>query len=232
MLRRRRLSSRSAVVIGNPAFDRVAQPDTSARTRQLFGINVAPLPGAEQEAKEIASILGVSPILGDSATEEKVKSLISPKVLHIATHGYFMEGEGPAYLRSGLLLAGAAVWNEFYPPPGVEDGRLTAREVSAMNLWGTQLVVLSACETGLGDITGEGLYGLQRAFLEAGALAVIATLWPIDDTATKELMTRFYQNWLKAGEKAEIETVFAEKLKDFRRRYREPYYWGAFVLMR
>ncbi|MDW8417286.1 MAG: CHAT domain-containing tetratricopeptide repeat protein [Bacteroidia bacterium] len=244
VVERRRLAAQKPVVIGNPAFDQTSSQGTGVRSYRLFEGGIPPLPGAEAEVKEVAKLLGVSPLIGDSATEEQVKHLKSPQILHIATHGYFREGTGSALLRSGLLLAGAAVWDSLYPPLGVDDGHLTAREVSGINLLGTDLVVLSACETGLGDITGEGLYGLQRAFLEAGAQRVIATLWQIDDAATRELMQLFYERMVtlekrkprllnsRVSENTLSDRAFAEALGVFRRKYREPYYWGAFIIMR
>ncbi|MCS6895777.1 MAG: CHAT domain-containing protein [Bacteroidia bacterium] len=246
VLKQRQFPSQPPVVIGNPAFGIAPSvgAGTGMRVYRLFQSAIPPLPEAEAEAAVVARLLGVEPLIGEAATEERVKLLRSPKVLHIATHGYFQEGRGSPLLRAGLLLAGAAVWDSLYPPLGIEDGLLTAREVSSMNLLGTELVTLSACETGLGDITGEGLYGLQRAFLEAGAKRVIATLWPIDDAATREIMTSFYQKWTTAlksnssptkySDKGEeiIDQAFADALRDFRRRYKSPYYWGAFILMR
>ncbi|MCX7651429.1 MAG: CHAT domain-containing protein [Bacteroidia bacterium] len=241
------------IVIGNPAFDRVPAPISGGKVRshRLLGMAITPLPGAEQEAREIAQLLNIRPVIGDSATEEFVKSLLGPQILHIATHGYFQEGTGSAMLRSGMLFAGAAVWDSLYPPPGSDDGYLTAREAASMNLIGTEVVVLSACETGLGDITGEGLYGLQRAFLEAGAQRVVATLWQIDDAATQELMKLFYQEWVAITkpisskrrrrqrespsnelEDSLVDMAFKKASDRFRNSYPEPYYWGAFIVVR
>lgn len=135
-------------------------------------------------------------------------------------------------LEGGLLFAQAALWDSLYPPLGEEDGRLTAQEATTLNLLGTDLVVLSACETGLGEVKGEDLYGLQRAFLEAGVTRVIATLWQVDDEATRRLMVDFYRRWQMKGKgrKAAVralDTAFREALKAFRKRYPEPYYWGG-----
>ncbi|MBL7806639.1 MAG: CHAT domain-containing protein, partial [Saprospiraceae bacterium] len=161
--------------------------------------------------------------LGYEATEESFKQIgqngPSPSLLHIGTHGFFfpdpqdtsrrrasLTGNEPAFkisefsmIRSGLKLAGSRyAWENGHPlPGGHEDGILTAYEVSQMNLSNTQLVVLSACETGLGDIRGnEGVYGLQRAFRIAGAKNVLMSLWKVPDDATEKLMTRFYTHWL------------------------------------
>ncbi|MEN3041630.1 MAG: CHAT domain-containing protein, partial [Bacteroidia bacterium] len=187
LLRRGRFPAKPPVVVGNPDFS--AAPDTlpEKRTRsyRLFEAGIPPLPGAEIEAKGVGQLLGVQPVIGETATESFVKSLQSPQVLHVATHGYFVGGGKNPLLAGGLLLAQAAVWDSLFPPLGMDDGRLTAQEASNLNLIGTELVVLSACETGLGEVRGEGLYGLQRAFLEAGAQRVISTLWQIDDEATQ-----------------------------------------------
>ncbi|MCX7652599.1 MAG: CHAT domain-containing protein, partial [Bacteroidia bacterium] len=161
-----------------------------------------------------------------------VKRLQSPQVLHVATHGYFVGGGKNPLLAGGFLLAQAAVWDSLFPPLGRDDGRLTAQEVSNLNLIGTELVVLSACETGLGEVRGEGLYGLQRAFLEAGAQRVITTLWQIDDEATRGLMLSFYQSWVKRKRREGVDEVFNRTLRTFREKHPEPYYWGAFVVMR
>lgn len=134
-------------------------------------------------------------------------------------------------MRSGIVLAGANdVWNE--TKPGInnekEDGILTAYEVSLMNLQNTKLVVLSACETGLGDIKGaEGVYGLQRAFRIAGVDMMIMSLWQVPDKETDEFMTAFYNEWLKTKE---IRKAFTNAQKMMRAKY-DPYFWGAFVLI-
>ena len=127
-----------------------------------------------------------------------------PQILHIATHGFFLEDgktakdtakiENPL-LRSGLALAGA---NQSIKE-SKDDGILTALEASGLNLWGTKLVVLSACDTGLGEVrNGEGVYGLRRAFVLAGTESLVMSLWSVSDYVTREMMTNYYKN-LKAG---------------------------------
>ena len=110
----------------------------------------------------------------------------------------------------------------------IESGILTAYEAMNLNLDYTDLVVLSACETGVGDISaGEGVYGLQRAFLVAGAKVLIMSMFKVSDEVTYELMSTFYNKWLSSGE---IRTSFIETKKELRNKYPDPIYWGAFVM--
>jgi CHAT domain-containing protein len=181
------------------------------------------------------------------ATEANLKSIKGPTLMHIATHGYFLkdvENMGSAFgvslenandnplLRSGLMLAGAGTTISGNRMPNLEsndNGVLTAYEAMNLNLEGTDLIVLSACETGLGDIkAGEGVYGLQRAFLVAGADALIMSLWKVDDAATQQLMSNFYSNWIKLGNK---QKAFKQAQMQLMSKYKDPYYWGAFVMM-
>jgi CHAT domain-containing protein len=131
-------------------------------------------------------------------------------------------------LRSGLALAGANTWlSHDELPPEAEDGILTAEDVAGMDLSATQLVVLSACDTGLGEISnGEGVFGLRRAFVLAGAQTLIMSLWKVPDTQTQELMVDFYQRLL-AG--ASCSEALCEAQLILKARYPEPYYWGAFI---
>src|SRR4051794_20168001 len=115
------------------------------------------------------------------------------------------------------------------PPPEAEDGLLTAEDVSGMDLLDTDLVVLSACETGLGEVkTGEGVFGLQRAFVLAGARTLVMSLWSVPDEATRELMVEFYQRLLGGEPRAEALHAAQQAL---RARYPDPYFWGAFVCL-
>lgn len=211
---------------------------------------IAELPGTEKEIEEVQAILAskewiTENFMYDNATEKALKSVNYPRVLHIATHGFFIDeletssglklGAATEYarqnplLRSGLLLSGAAnfIQNDFRLDE--ENGILTAYEAANLNLDNTDLVVLSACETGKGEVqNGEGVYGLQRAFQTAGAQAIIMSLWKVDDAATQELMTSFYQNWVTGKTKAEAFRLAQLQLKS---KYNHPYYWGAFVMM-
>jgi CHAT domain-containing protein len=191
---------------------------------------------------------------GLEATEESFKAMgqsniASPRVLHIATHGFFFPdpaqetavsaedatvfkwSDNPM-IRSGLILAGGNyAWQNGKPvSPDKEDGILTAYEISQMNLSNTELVVLSACETGLGDIQGnEGVYGLQRAFKIAGAKYLIMSLWQVPDRETMEFMTTFYKNWLEG--KMTIPDAFRKTQGEMRDRFGDVFSWGAFVLV-
>ena len=182
------------------------------------------------------------------ATEESFKRLgsqtASPRVLHLATHGFFFpepseeEEQGPVFtssdhpmVRSGLVLTGGnRVWGGEDPFPGQEDGILTALEISQMNLTNTELVVLSACETGLGDIVGsEGVFGLQRAFKMAGVKYLIMSLWQVPDRETKDLMISFYQKWLQ--EDMSIPDAFQSAQKELAEKFYDPYNWAGFILL-
>ncbi len=220
--------------------------------RYMSGGNLmALLPGTKVEVESIAEIYSKAELdpalfLSNEATEQEIKTVNNPRTLHIATHGFFLEsekleeagGEVDTYvenplLRSGLILAGA---NSFIASGQIseeyddgEDGILTAYEAMNLNLDNTDLVVLSACETGLGEVSnGEGVYGLQRAFQVAGAESIIMSMWTVDDAATQELMTNFYNEWIKTGDK---QKAFVSAQKILKEKWKAPYYWGAFVMV-
>ncbi|MDW8348118.1 MAG: CHAT domain-containing tetratricopeptide repeat protein [Bacteroidia bacterium] len=225
-----------AYLIGNPLYQ--IHQDTLQGDDVLTELewrDIEPLEGAEKEVKEASLFLERAiTIVGKDATEEYIKSIKNPRILHIATHGYFKKGQyqssTQAMLNAGLLLAGVVDYDRMKVRPfDKEDGRLTAFEVMNMDLDSTQLVVLSACETALGQASKEGVYGLQRAFKVAGAQRIIMSLWKVNDEATQLLMTKFYENWQKKGisERAAFEIA----QREVRNQYREPYYWGAFVMI-
>lgn len=240
--------NKEAMIVGDPDF----YLDRNTLTRTLPLEHLPELPHTRKEAEGIRDMLTsgnwkCTLLTGISATEQAVRNCKSPGILHLATHGYFipetrssasgnlpgMEGAWLArnpMLRSGLLLTGSASTLAGYntSPDEAEDGILTALEVMNMDLAGTDLVVLSACETGLGELkAGEGLLGLQRGFRIAGAHSVLMTIWNIPDAETSEVMSYFYQNFLKGGTHAE---ALRTTIQQVRTKYPEPYYWGGFVL--
>lgn len=210
---------------------------------------LALLPGTKKEVELIEDLYEKKQLpsityLSNDALEDSVKMVKNPRTLHIATHGFFLESQAgkhadaDAYvenplLRSGLILAGA---NSFISTGAIseeqihqEDGILTAYEAMNLNLDNTELVILSACETGLGEVqNGEGVYGLQRAFQVAGADAIIMSMWTVDDDATQELMTIFYEEWLSGKSKHDAFIAAQKRLKD---KWKSPYFWGAFVMI-
>lgn len=220
-----------------------------------FRVYFPPLAGTIEEGRVVSALLpGSTLVTGTKALEQTVKALHGPEALHIATHGFFkgepqsMEGNtralelesaniantdrGPKtlqvpmenpLLRSGLAMTGANLRS------GAEDGLLTALEVSGMDLWGTKLVVLSACETGLGDVSvGEGVYGLRRALAIAGAQTILMSLWAVDDEATRDLMIGYYRQM--ANGEGRVEALRTAQLGILRTKGRaHPFYWAAFL---
>ncbi len=214
-----------AALFGRPAYS-VSQKENE---------NFVDLPGTGKEVLLIKETLSSSQwktemFTGLDASEKTIKTLKDPKVVHLASHGYFSEPQSAnsyslaeTMIRSGIAMAGA---ND--PAMQDEDGILTAYEVIALDLDATELVVLSACETGKGVINqGEGVYGLQRAFRVAGANHLVMSLWKVDDTATQELMVHFYKQWTATGD---MRGAFRQAQRELRKSYSSPYYWGAFIL--
>ncbi len=233
-----------AVLIGNPQFSTTTYTDNSIN-QPIRSTILVPLPGAEKEVNEIKQILNEikwtqTVHTGNSASEDAVKKLNNPTVLHIATHGYFDAHLSASLnvnplLNSGILLTNAGdTYHSLYtgkiPDQSAEDGILTAYEATSLKLDKTDLVVLSACETGLGQIaSGEGVYGLQRAFKVAGTSEIMMSLWKVDDQTTQELMVEFYKNWLlHSMDKTQAFKSAQLKIKN---KYEHPYYWGAFELV-
>lgn len=216
------------------------------------------LQGTKDEVEHIAGIMrqaniGCELFEGDLGNEESFKALSGSNtdIIHLATHGYFIEGEKAdvndfmqslsplarqktdsvidPLLRSGLILSGGnRAWLGQEVPEGIEDGVLTALEISTMNLSGTDMVVMSACETGLGDITSDGVFGLQRAFKMAGVQTLVMSLWKVDDNATSLMMQTFYEHLLSGMSKRE---AFNLAQAAVRAKYPEPYYWAGFVML-
>jgi len=219
--------------------------------------NPTPLPGTRQEAEAIQRLLPQAQLfLGAEATKERLLRLPTPGILHLATHGFFLEdasapthsravaqfgalGEDPLaarlpdpLLRSGLLFtgAGAPAPDAFSPTQGPPDSALaTALELSGLNLWGTQLVVLSACDTGRGDVKlGQGVYGLRRAFLVAGAETVVMSLWKVNDETTRTLMEAYYTHLLAGQGRA---SALRKAMRSLRATKPEPHYWAPFIAL-
>lgn len=224
---------RTSTILADPAFGDSSgfAAETTRDVVQTGGLSFGPLPGTAVEARALAGILPRSVVLLErDATETAVKSMHGPEVLHIATHGFFIDGSGPDFsdgnplVRSGLALAGA---NE--RRSGNEDGVLTALEVAGLDLWGTQLVVLSACNTGLGETrTGEGVSGLRRALVLAGSESQVISLWSVSDAATRELMVSMYRQLLAGdGRTDALRRVQLEMLRS--RRTSHPFYWAGFI---
>ena len=209
----------------------------------------------ESIAKQIKNVKGMEcqTLSGVAGTEEAFRSLENKtiNIIHLATHGFYwteeeaeqrsmatfiskssyndQNYEDQALIRSGLLFSGANVsLSGTELPDDVEDGVLTALELSEMNLGQIDLVVLSACQTALGEISGEGVFGLQRGFKLAGANSLLMSLWKVDDEATKILMVEFYKNLLEGKNKREALHIAQQTLRNT---HPEPEYWAGFILL-
>ena len=231
-----------------PSLVAAADKHRGTANGDLAGVYFAPLSGTVQEARAIHALFTDSEVLtGTQATKSALQGVLAPSILHIATHGFFLEDpddrplpakskadgtrkaqfrggiENPL-LRSGLALAGA----NLNRATG-EHGILTALEASNLDLWGTKLVVLSACETGVGEVRdGEGVYGLRRSFFLAGTETLVMSLWPVSDEVTRETMIAYYGG-LKKG-LGRGEALHRAQLAMLKRRGREhPFYWASFI---
>jgi CHAT domain-containing protein len=240
-------NNNTAVLLGRPSYNNSSKTSTlnSSETRAFVNNfknqNISDLPGTEAEVNSIAVEMNkqsysVTTYLKEEAAEDKLYTLNSPEILHIATHGYWAGSNNStegfrlfnAMANAGLLLSGVVNYYNTNPYPNTYDGVLTAYEAQNLNLNNTSLVVLSACETTLGYLdAGEGVYGLQRAFRAAGAASTITSLWKVDDAATKDFMIAFYQQYLTTKNKSQA-FLFAQKT--IKEKYLHPYYWGAFIL--
>jgi CHAT domain-containing protein/Tfp pilus assembly protein PilF len=271
----------AALVVANPAFDQLASNASVLAVRPLdpvespFGIGDqqrsadlgslrwSALPGTAKEGQAIAALTGATLLSGSQASASAIEKQAAPRILHIASHGYFLanqptspsgkrglsdsglspmgalpaanlQDESPL-LRSGIVLAGAnqnSTATGMNPGERGDDGYLTALEITQLDWKGTELVVVSACESGKGDIqAGEGVYGLKRAIAVAGARSSLLSLWKVDDAATAAFMQSFYEK-LKTGQgRAD---ALAATQKEFRNHndpgWRHPYVWAAFQL--
>jgi CHAT domain-containing protein len=253
-----------AVIVGNPTFllenedlvfASIEKQSRSINQDELDslqrGASLSQLPATQTEIDLISDNLkskgwDVELISGVDATETRVKSIEAPKILHIATHGFFFEDQEMInhtnmiskdnkkavtnpMTRSGLIFSGAE--NTMNGEVLANDnGWLNSYEASLLNLRGTELVVLSACKTGSGEVqNGKGVYGLQRAIRVAGAESLIMSMWEVDDKATQELMTLFYDYWI--DKKMSKKEAFKEAQQKIREKYKHPYYWGAFIML-
>ena len=264
-----------ALVVANPAYDKFANRGSNRRSTattasvsdsafaeasqqrsaDLQSLRWAPLPGTAKEGQSIATLTKARLLSGEQATAAAVQGTPAPRVLHIASHAFYLadqakpaagktsgagaigvaalQGESPL-LRSGIALAGAnqSSSNTSSRSDTADDGYLTALEVTQLDWKGTELVVISACESGKGDIqAGEGVYGLKRAIAVAGARSSLLSLWKVDDRATAAFMESFY-NKLKTG--TGRADALAATQKEFRDHaiagWRHPYVWAAFQL--
>jgi len=238
----------SAVILAGPYYG----PLPSSPTAMSF----PPLPGAAAEATDLLRYFPVAPVTGGKATKAALKALNGPAMLHIATHGFYglPAGLAATTARSAGSIAPrdplrTHVEVASLPPPPTHDpaegldqsglamaganqgpaGILTAREIAGLDWWGTQLVVLSACQTGVGAVpSGDGVYGLRRALVLAGTASQVVSLWSVDDSATRALMRDYYGELRKGTGRAEA--LRKTKLRMLHQpAYAHPFYWAAFI---
>jgi CHAT domain-containing protein/tetratricopeptide (TPR) repeat protein len=256
-------SREGAWIFADPDFEAVlpateevdAETYDALQSRDLDEGLFVPLPGTREEAEAVHALLPSSTLqLGADATEAAIKERKGPRLLHIATHGFFLEDEGlptpdlsvrgshatdllsplprrtadsgieNPLLRSGLVLAGAKT-----PGRQDEDGILTALEVAGLDLRGTKLVALSACETGLGELqNAEGVFGLRRALILAGAESQLMSLWSVSDLATRDLMVAYYGR-LKDGEGRSEALRNVQLTLLTNEKHDHPFFWASFI---
>ncbi len=251
------------MVFGDPAFGQAPASSAGLRVAKrgaaiesLAEVLFDPLPATREEATMASAMLGGTLLLSEQASETALRGLAGPSVLHLATHGFFLpdssvslgladeaasaalaDPQRTPMLRAGVVLAG---FNR-HPSTGDDDGLVTALEAASLDLGGTKLLVLSACETGLGDASpGEGIYGLRRALSIAGAETLVMSLWRVPDAATRDLMRGFYQGLGEGLRPSEAmrRTALAMRDESLARRDRgeplitrfHPYFWASFVV--
>jgi CHAT domain-containing protein len=241
-------SKQSAVIIGNPDFGTIPKNLAIKEGSTIFAqLEFVSLPATEIEAKAIKEIFSDSALLlKEQANEESLNKVNAPKILHIASHGFFLKGlqndyeetrrtkvinlqsnqtiriENPLLL-SGIALAGANLHDE------KEKGIFTALKATTLNLFGTKLVVLSACDTGVGEVkTGDGIYGLRRALVLAGSETQVMSLWSVSDNGTKDLMVNYYSRLHKGEGRADaLRNTQLDLLQNPKRKH--PYFWASFI---
>ena len=208
------------------------------------------LRGSKQEVVQIASLLkakqwDVTPRMGMEGTEESFLSMNgnAPQVLQIATHGFYytpdraekvdyLKGYSDAMSLSGIVLSGAnAAWLGKKLPDGVLSGVLTANNIARLDLGKTEMVVLSACQSGQGKATSEGLYGLQRAFKKAGVGTMVMSLWNVSDSVATEFMITFYEQLVSRQCQWNKRKAFEQAKSIIREKYPDPFYWAAFIML-
>ena len=273
------------LLLGDPDFDmktekKASVEDETAESelrkerivqRSIFfrDLSFDRLPGTREEVQAIQSLLGTDLVeiyTGEDATEEVLRVMRTPRILHLATHGFFLKDiefipsknpssrrglaiakanqkdmsfqrikiENPL-MQSGFVLAGANSTLKSRESKNF-DGIVTAEKILGLNLMGTDMVVLSACNTGVGEVKrGEGVFGLRRAFTQAGAKSLVMSMWSVPDKETKELMVEFYKNIL-SGKMNRCQALRQAALKEFkivkeRYGFPNPFFWGAFVFM-
>jgi CHAT domain-containing protein len=228
--------TQDVILCGNAAF--------YSKNSTIDKRTIPSLPGTEAEISLLEKISTNAAIkykiyTNANLIEDTIKKLKNPRVFHIATHGYFKESNAlqadelisNPMLNSGLMLAesGDIIDNIENPYVNQKSGILTASEAIDLNFDKTDLVVLSACETGRGDIqVGEGVFGLQRSFLVAGSKAIILSLFKVNDEVTKKLMQIFYESWFSTGNIRKSFNYAKQKIKS---EYNSPIYWGSFVMI-
>jgi CHAT domain-containing protein len=238
-------SSGAAGLRDTPRFAASARRSVTAAP-DLSTVYFAPLPGTADEARAIKGLFPEARVLnGRNATKSELLHLEAPRILHIATHGFFLDDPGapaaPAapgptrainatarvenpLLRSGLALTGANLTKG-----ATDEGILTALEASNLNLWGTKLVTLSACDTGVGEVrNGEGVYGLRRAFFLAGAETLVMSLWPVSDAVTRQMMSAYYAGLRERHGRGDA-LRDAQLAMLARTNRQHPFYWASFI---
>ena len=269
-----------ALIIGDPDFDLGGKTQSklpagvtrsgttlAKRSIKMSGLHFERLEGTQKEVKAIQGLLGkknVALYFGREAGEAALFGHNAPRILHLATHGFFLSDQdlsglvdknamsgmasmsapfikkGKAVqienplLRSGIALAGANATLKAEGPQK-SDGIVTAEKILGLRLRGTEMVVLSACETGLGKVkAGEGVFGLRRAFVQAGTKSLIMSMWSVPDNETRELMIQFYKNIQSGMSRGQALRQAALKQKVIvaeRYGHSHPFYWGAFVFL-